>query len=138
MAPDIPWNVKVQDHPGSTANEIANEPDWGAGHSHRIGFKNKQGRMPGITHQNDEYDTVIEEARGKIQRMREEAKEGKLINFRDVIQNQTVSPITPRNSDEDRILEAKDQVSIRSPNPNIVRVESGCSARPVSQYLLPR
>ncbi|ENH65123.1 Nitrate reductase [NADH] 1 [Fusarium oxysporum f. sp. cubense race 1] len=50
-----PWVVKVQAHPGSTAEEIRNEPDWVSGHQHRIGFRDRNNRLPGLTHKDDEY-----------------------------------------------------------------------------------
>ena len=49
MAP-MPYSVRVQQHPGSTAQDIENEPEWGEGHQHRIGYKNRQDRWPGLTH----------------------------------------------------------------------------------------
>ena len=53
--PQIPWQVTVQDHPGSSQTEIEKEPDWGAaGSQHRVGFKNRQDRRPGLTHTNDD------------------------------------------------------------------------------------
>lgn len=64
--PPIPWTVKVHHHPGSSAHDIAKEPDWNAGHEHRIGFKNSQDRVPGITHEYDEdIDQVFDRLKGK-------------------------------------------------------------------------
>ncbi|OHW98199.1 nitrate reductase [Colletotrichum incanum] len=48
--------VKKTDHPGSSQEEIENEPNWGSGHNHRIGFKNRDNRVPGY----------IAEAKGKL------------------------------------------------------------------------
>ena len=48
--PPLPYDVRVKQHPGSTAEEIEDEPDWGNGHQHRIGYKNNQDRKPGLTH----------------------------------------------------------------------------------------
>ena len=50
MAP-IPYNVRVQWHPGSTAEDIQNEPDWET-HTgeHRVGYRNRQDRRSGLTH----------------------------------------------------------------------------------------
>ncbi|KAF4304954.1 hypothetical protein GTA08_BOTSDO06140 [Botryosphaeria dothidea] len=86
--PPIPWTVSVRDHPGSSADDIAKEPDWDAGHEHRIGFKNKQDRVPGIIHQHDDYDEEIEEARQDFRVWIMQTQQGKLIDFRDVMKNQ--------------------------------------------------
>lgn len=88
--PPIPWTVSVRDHPGSSADDIAKEPDWDAGHEHRIGFKNKQDRVPGIIHQHDDYDEKIEEARQDFRVWIMQTQQGKLIDFRDVMKNQKV------------------------------------------------
>lgn len=48
--------VQKQDHPGSSHQEIDNEPNWGSGHNHRVGFKNKDNRVPGY----------VEESKGKL------------------------------------------------------------------------
>jgi hypothetical protein len=46
----IPYHVRVQGHPGSTADEIANEPDWEVlSGEHRVGYRNRQDRWPGLT-----------------------------------------------------------------------------------------
>ncbi|KOS23414.1 Nitrate reductase 1 [Escovopsis weberi] len=85
---DKPWRVKVRDHPGSTAEEIANEPKWSSDHQHRIGYKNRHQRVPGITHEDDEYREEVERAKEEFERLKDEAKAGVLINFRDAIQHQ--------------------------------------------------
>lgn len=48
--------VNVKQHPGSTDSDVANEPDWAADdlHGHRIGYRNQNDRLPGITHTGDE------------------------------------------------------------------------------------
>lgn len=84
----MPWTVTVQPHPGSSTQDIANEPEWGLGHEHRIGFKNRSNRLPGITHKEDRHhEDAVEEEKEQAQ-LQEEAKEGKLLNFRDLIQHQ--------------------------------------------------
>ncbi|KAF5004145.1 hypothetical protein FDECE_9359 [Fusarium decemcellulare] len=55
MASGKPWVVNIRPHPGSTAEEIRNEPNWIAGHQHRVGFRDRNDRVPGITHRDDEY-----------------------------------------------------------------------------------
>ncbi|KAH7333373.1 hypothetical protein BKA65DRAFT_596924 [Rhexocercosporidium sp. MPI-PUGE-AT-0058] len=93
--PPIPHRISVRSHPGSSLQDIENEPDWGHGHEHRIGFWNGQGRVPGLTHSGDEredsnlHDEIeTEEAAEKYAEFRDEVQEGKLVNFRDVINAQ--------------------------------------------------
>jgi len=64
MAPRYqPWTVSVRKHPGSSADDIRNEPDWQGGrHHHRVGFKHRDHRRPGITHESDELDYDIQQA----------------------------------------------------------------------------
>ena len=90
----MPWTVTVQPHPGSSTQDIANEPEWGLGHEHRIGFKNRSNRLPGITHKEDRHhEDAVEEEKEQAQ-LQEEAKEGKLLNFRDLIQHQEVRQVS--------------------------------------------
>ena len=92
--PPIQHRVTVRSHPGSTHQEISNEPDWGGGHEHRVGFRNLQNRVPGLTHSGDEREDsdesqdVVEEAAKKYHDFAEKVEEGKLVNFRDVINAQ--------------------------------------------------
>lgn len=94
MPHEIPWTVKVQSHPGSSDSEIRDEPDWTSGHQHRIGFRNRANRKPGITHDRDEYHEQVEKARKRQAELSERYKTGKLVNFRDVIKEQEVSTNT--------------------------------------------
>ncbi|KAK3400624.1 hypothetical protein B0T20DRAFT_451396 [Sordaria brevicollis] len=88
MSHSTPWEVRVQDHPGSNVDEVNREPDWGANHSHRIGFVNRDDRRPGLTHPREEYAEEIEEARRQLEEMRSKVDMGELVNFRDIIQSQ--------------------------------------------------
>jgi nitrate reductase (NAD(P)H) len=93
IMPPIPWRVDITDHPGSTRDEIEQEPDWQAGHQHehRIGYKNRYDRRPGVTHEQDEHteaDELAEEARGRYEELVREANKGDLVNFRDIVQNE--------------------------------------------------
>lgn len=102
----MPWDALkpavVSGHPGSTEKEISEEPNWGRGHNHRIGYLNRQGRFAGVTH-NGDYDpyeteedrSFRDEAIRKQRELREKAKKGKLLNFRDIMKNQTVGSILP-------------------------------------------
>ncbi|KAF5018063.1 hypothetical protein F66182_9962 [Fusarium sp. NRRL 66182] len=83
-----PWTVTVKHHPGSTADEIRREPDWIAGHQHRVGFRDRNDRLPGITHCDDEHWEYTQQARQRYDAMREAVKSGELANFRDLIENQ--------------------------------------------------
>ncbi|KAK3939189.1 hypothetical protein QBC46DRAFT_438367 [Diplogelasinospora grovesii] len=91
MPHHIPWTVRVQGHPGSSADDIQNEPDWAGRHSHRVGYKNRDGRRPGITHQDDEHlggDGDVESAKKRLAELRREVDTGRLVNFRDLVEGQ--------------------------------------------------
>jgi nitrate reductase (NAD(P)H) len=87
--PPVPWRVETTDHPGSTQEEIVQEPDWSQHHDdgHRIGYRNRDDRLPGITHGSDEQlgADEIEEARKDHKDLVEKAKKGDLVNFRDIV-----------------------------------------------------
>ena len=90
MSAKVPWKIEVVDHPGSTAEEIANEPDWDAVHPHRIGFKNGD-RFVGISADGaDDYAAEIEEARKIQDELKKGIAAGKLVNFRDLVTHQKV------------------------------------------------
>jgi nitrate reductase (NAD(P)H) len=87
----------VTSHPGSTADEISQEPEWGAGHQHRIGFVNRSGRLAGFTHDGDHAEDddqderkFEEEAQRKYRDLRTKEGRGDLVNFEDVMKDQTV------------------------------------------------
>jgi nitrate reductase (NAD(P)H) len=96
VMPPIPHRIRVRNHPGSSLQDIKNEPDWGSGHEHRVGFRNTQNRVPGLTHSGDEReedsdpleDVEAEQAAEKYVKFRDEAADGKLVNFRDLINAQ--------------------------------------------------
>ncbi|KAI8682135.1 Nitrate reductase [NADPH] [Fusarium keratoplasticum] len=88
MASTKPWVVKVRPHPGSSAEEIRNEPNWIAGHQHRVGFRDRNDRLPGITHRDDEYKEEVEKEQQRYDALRKAAETGKLVNFRDLVENQ--------------------------------------------------
>ena len=106
--PQIPWQVTVQDHPGSSATDIEKEPDWAStGSQHRVGLKNRQDRRPGLTHTGDEqvdeppeltHSSSSEEsevdlsdeaagkaAKAKFEDLTTRKGKGELLNFRDII-----------------------------------------------------
>lgn len=87
----------LSNHPGSTKQELADEPAWGRGHEHRTGFRNKNNIVPGITsdpdhhHLEDEEDEeFVKDASRKYQDLRDRAKNGQLLNFQDIMKDQTV------------------------------------------------
>jgi nitrate reductase (NAD(P)H) len=88
MPQHIPWNISVKGHPGSSEQAIKEEPDWVQLQAHAIGFKNKEGRRAGLTHVRD-HDEAIEAARKLRADLHQRMDTGDLVNFRDVIQNQT-------------------------------------------------
>lgn len=87
------WLAREVSHPGATLEEIQDEPDWTAGHSHRIGFKTHDDRRAGfITGGPDDELTdskIVEAARRKFELLRGKARKGELINFRDVVKGMT-------------------------------------------------
>lgn len=83
------WTVDVQQHPGSSADDIANEPNWGAGHQHRVGFRDSNNRVPGLSNGGDDH-AEIEQARQARVELQNEISTGKLVNFRDLIEHQMV------------------------------------------------
>lgn len=92
-----PHRIRVQQHPGSSQRDIENEPDWGAGHQHRIGYRNRQDRIPGLTHQGDEKEEdgdFEREALKELDQLHDRIKKGNLINFRDAISQQKASTAT--------------------------------------------
>lgn len=94
MPPAPSRTAVTTNHPGSTQQEIDDEPEWGFGHNHRIGYVNSDDRYPGFTHQDDnnvdyeEYEEAKEGIEGTVE---DEMKkhEGQLINFRQVMQDKT-------------------------------------------------
>ncbi|CAN9120075.1 unnamed protein product [Alternaria sp. RS040] len=87
--PPVPWQVHITDHPGSTREEIEQEPDWSIehNHQHRVGYKNRDDRRAGITHESDETKTRddVEEAREGHKDLTGKEKKGDLVNFRDIV-----------------------------------------------------
>ncbi|KAI9746937.1 MAG: hypothetical protein M1835_002315, partial [Candelina submexicana] len=89
----MPYNIRVQQHPGSTTQEIRDEPDWGLGHQHRVGFKNRQDRRPGLTHgevvfSHNEEEKFKAEAKKELEDLTNRIKKGELVNFRDIINSE--------------------------------------------------
>lgn len=90
-------HIFVRHHPGSTAWEIAQEPEWGRGHNHRIGYRNRDGRYAGLTHDGD-HDPYVreedrkfaEEAMRKHRELRQRSEKGGLVNFQDIIKSESV------------------------------------------------
>ncbi|KAM0205836.1 hypothetical protein ACHAQI_008843 [Fusarium lateritium] len=67
---------------------IRNEPGWAAGHQHRVGFRDRNNRLPGITHKDDEHrEDVVREKQNYLAFQRK-TKSGELVNFRDLIEKQ--------------------------------------------------
>ena len=88
--------VRVGNFSGSSQEEIDEEPEWGAGHNHRVGFRNKADRVAGFTHdgdheaEEDEDHKFTENAVRKYGELRMRAGQGKLLNFQDVMRGQSV------------------------------------------------
>ncbi|KAL0264936.1 hypothetical protein SLS55_000890 [Diplodia seriata] len=82
--PPLSWTVNVRQHPGSSADDIANEPDWGSGPKHFIGLKGGQGVKAGITHQQENDHEGLERFRRGRQ---ERAMRGEVITLRDILRD---------------------------------------------------
>ncbi|KEF55898.1 uncharacterized protein A1O9_07478 [Exophiala aquamarina CBS 119918] len=93
--PAPPFKVHVLHPPGSSQQEIADEPDWHSGHNHRIGYRNKDDRVAGFTHDGEHMWTTeeehkfVDEAMRKYRELREKAQKGELVNFQEVMEHQT-------------------------------------------------
>jgi nitrate reductase (NAD(P)H) len=93
MPHNIPWTVRTRYHPGSSSQEINSEPDWKSAqlHEHRVGFRDRYNRLPGLTHDGDEAreeDAFDNNARAKHEALKQRAERGELINFRDIVRNE--------------------------------------------------
>ncbi|AEO68354.1 uncharacterized protein THITE_52692 [Thermothielavioides terrestris NRRL 8126] len=88
MPHNVPWEVSVKDHPGSPEQDIRDEPDWIQLQSHAIGFKNRDGRRPGLTHFERDHEEEVEAARRLREELHHKIDLGSLVNFRDLIQDQ--------------------------------------------------
>ena len=90
-----PGPVRVGNFTGATKKEVDEEPQWGAGHNHRVGFLNKQSRVAGFTHDGDHDEEEVEdrkftnEAMRKSRELRRAAQDGKLLNFQDIMKGQS-------------------------------------------------
>ena len=84
MPHQVPWSTSVRDHPGSSAQDIHAEAEWERASQHRIGFKNRQDRRAGITHQDDEH--VDNGQRDGAPTTNSKPSNNRLKNFRDVAQ----------------------------------------------------
>ena len=97
MMTPTPHCIRIQQHPGSSQEDIENKPDWGAGHQHRIGYCNWQDHIPGLTHQGNEKDEdgdCERKALKEIDQLHNRIQKGNLINFQDAISQQKVSTAT--------------------------------------------
>src|SRR5436305_2795774 len=90
----MPTVSKVSQHPGSSAEEIADEPAWTSKHSHRVGYRNEDERFPGLTHEGDSREDDADDYEGeaieKYKELRERVRKGDLVNFQDVMKSQPV------------------------------------------------
>ncbi len=92
--PTKPHRIKIKQHPGSTQTDVENEPDWEGGLQNRIGYRNRQDRVPGLTHWGDEKEedrNFKREAVEEIDELHNRVRNGALINFRDAITQQKAS-----------------------------------------------
>lgn len=90
----IPHHTWTRDHPGSTKEEILEEPEWQTARGHRIGFRDRESRAAGLTSIGDESREdreFWEQARKKAEQLKEELGKGKLMTVRDFMTKQEVS-----------------------------------------------
>ncbi|KAK4889265.1 hypothetical protein LTR27_011942 [Elasticomyces elasticus] len=100
MPHDISWRVQVLNHPGSSDQDVRDEPACTGAHQHRVGVRNRQDRLPGLTHDedggelpysksNDSNGTTEKafdaEAKREFEQLKQRHEQGDLINFRDII-----------------------------------------------------
>lgn len=82
-------------HQGSSEQDIQNEPDWSKTHNHRIGFRDRNDRHPGLTHHGEEWASeqervFLEQARKEAEELGKELGEHDLINVREFMTKQEV------------------------------------------------
>lgn len=92
--PPIPYRTYVRGHPGSTQEEIDNEPDWSLSKNH-IGFRDRYDRVPGLVHSGDDSDSedsnesFEKEAAEESDELHQDFKNHqKLVNFREAKEKQ--------------------------------------------------
>jgi hypothetical protein len=112
-----PRKARVGNFAGSTNEEIKNDPDWHAGHNHRVGYRNNQNRIAGFTHdgdykeEEDDDREFTKESMNRYRSLRERARKGDVLNFQDIMHSQSVRayahPPVPRltNSSDGEVPE---------------------------------
>jgi nitrate reductase (NAD(P)H) len=96
--PPIPYRTYVKGHPGSSKEEIENEPDWSSA-KHHIGYRNRYDRVPGLVHSGDDSDSedsqgsFLKDAKEESDELQKELKDHKLINFREAKEKQEASAV---------------------------------------------
>lgn len=106
MPSHIPWKTTVTHHPGSSAQDIHDEPSWSRDRQHRIGYRNRQEHIPGLTHRGDDPGDVPEltntpdssepdeeaevdkKAKEDLEKLKSRVEKGELVNFRDIVSNE--------------------------------------------------
>ncbi|BGP28286.1 hypothetical protein JCM10296v2_000018 [Rhodotorula toruloides] len=93
--------VVVKGHPGSSAQEIEDEPDWSGGHQHRVGFRNRDDRAPGLAlgssieideagqaQEQERHAEDVAHVKAQLETLGEERSEGRLVTFREIVERQ--------------------------------------------------
>lgn len=93
--PPIPYRTYVRGHPGSSQEEIDNEPDWSsAKYKHHIGYRDRYDRVPGLVHSGDDsdsedsQDSFLKEAAEESDKLQKDLKQHKLVNFHEAKEKQ--------------------------------------------------
>lgn len=91
--PHLTW---TRGHPGSSKEEILEEPEWQTARGNRIGFRDRENRAAGLTNIGDETKEdreFWEQARKKAEELKAELGQGKLLTVRDFMTKQEVCAI---------------------------------------------
>ena len=93
IMPRIPHRTAPTYHPGSSVEDINQEPEWGEVPGHRVGFRDEQGRFSGLTHQPADFpldEEFLKHAQEEYDRLKERAAKGELLTVVDFMKMQTV------------------------------------------------
>ncbi|TIA44620.1 hypothetical protein D6C79_06206 [Aureobasidium pullulans] len=124
--PPVPYRTYVRDHPGSSKEEIENEPDWSTAR-HHIGYRDRHDRVPGLVHSGDDSDSedsqesFLKEAQEESNELKHELQTHQLINFREAKEKQEdyylEKPQAHPNGWRYRLNESEDFIKNQQPWP---------------------
>ncbi|EEP77457.1 hypothetical protein UREG_02306 [Uncinocarpus reesii 1704] len=88
---DKPHRTLPTYHPGSSQKDIEKEPDWQKVPHHRIGYRDKQGRVAGVSHPDGDLDKdkeFLDHARKLADELRQRRERGELLTVVDFMKDQ--------------------------------------------------